>query len=395
MANDIVGAPGKEESIFSGGLAGLLAATVFGGPIGAAVGLGTGLLADRMRRDSIDIAVDDQNAIHQYGSQIMQSIEATAPYVATFDPSYQNQFETIAEQVKRGSDLANHYDPKIRETGMQQLQQADANLRSFNEGLTARTNSLADREFAAQQKGADYYQGRIDLTQDKLREAQSLHDQAMYQINNLGPADPATKATLMNLIEMSPREADENKIGVSGGLPFGIGSASFDINSWKPTLDQAYKIAASVKETKIKSLSDYVGQLAQAAQQQGYTFTATKDGSIKVGTNINAVIQKYRAVEATRTDSSPAPANEQSTADKVIGATETAVNTVAREAGKVDLSQPGYTGAFLKNAYDSAASAGGKLVDEGAKAGSDAAAGVMQWIHNATNRTKKAKRPTN
>lgn len=393
MANT-TGAPGEDRSIFTGGLAGLLASSVLGGPVGAAVGLATGLLSERMRRNSIDIAVDDQTAIQQYGQGILQTMQATAPYVDTFDPSYRNQFDTIAEQVDRGNKLSQHYDEKIRAEGMAELKQADANLTAFNSSLSARTNSLADREFAAQQKGAEYYQGRIDIVQDKLREAQSLHDQAISQIHNLGPDDPATKATLMNLIEMSPREADADTVGVSGGLPFGIGNVSFDINQWHPTLDQAYKIAASVKETKLKSMADYIGQIAQSAQQQGYTFGATKDGSIKVGTNINAVIQNFRDVAPTGTQGGEAPAPQQSTTDKVVGTVERGFNATRDEVGKIDLTQPGYTGDFLKQGYETVKGEAGKLIDEGAKAADAATASVRAWIHQATNRTKK-KRPTN
>jgi hypothetical protein len=310
---------------------------------------------------------------------------ATEPYIKTFDPSYQNQFNGIADQVDRGNKLSQHYDPAIREQGLAELKQADSNLTALNQSMSSRTASLADREYAAQQKGVDYFQGKIDVAGDSLRTTQSLYDQAIEQIHSLGPNDPATKATLMNLIQMSPRSANADAVGVSAGLPFGMGGVNFDINQWSPSLDQAYKIAASVKDSKIKNTSDYIQQLAQSAQAQGYSFGVDKAGMPRVSTNINSVIQNYRSIAAPTSEQGGAPAPKPAAGPF---SEKAPLGAVANKAVGAVNSLPNFSGPAPE-----ASAINNPTVDAIQQKADAATEAVKSWIHQATNRTKK--RPTN
>jgi len=384
--NNPVGYGSTSESAISGGLAGLLASTVFGGPVGLAIGLGAGLLSEKMRRTAIDVAMDDQSAIQDYGSSIQQSMSNSADYVHRYgDPSGSDevQFKTLSDHVTRATALSQHFNQQLRDTGLKEMSSADASLGAFQKDLESRTQVKADREYATLRQGAEYYQGIIDNHQDQQRALFSKVEQANNQVGTLGPDDPLTKASMMDLVNMNPRAANADAYQVSGGLPFGIGNVSFDVNQWHPTPDQAYKLIASIRETTIKSMGDYIASVTDNAKQHGYTFDATPDG-IKVGNQILSTIQDFRAtpgVTGGPTGSgSSAPA---STNPAPLGPAFDKANSAIRGA---DYS------AFTNKPAPENSAINNPLIQDVEKKGSEAINQTMQFIHRRTNRTK---RPTN
>lgn len=310
------------DSAFTGGLAGILASTVFGGPVGLAVGLGTGILSNRMQRSELDVLADDYEGIQKYASSIQDQINATSGYVDQYgDPSGSDrmQLDSISREMLRANDLAQRVDPNIRAVGLQQLTNAANRFDAFHSDLESRTQKLADDQLAAEQKVADHFQSEFEGTQAKVRDANDLANRAqMLVADDHDIKNPQTKAVLMQMFNISQREADQDAMSWSVGL-LGTG-LSGDVNDFNPTYDQALKMIETYRATTIASGKQYLSQIVDLAHQSGYEFGASKDGTINVR-NINSVVQQFKSVQPTSVAApSPAPASTPSPTDALNNA---------------------------------------------------------------------------
>jgi hypothetical protein len=378
MAKEMAGTGNSSDSIIGGGLAGLLAGTVFGGPIGALVGLGTGLLSERMRRNDMDILAEDYNGIQEYSSGILQRMNASRDYVNTYgDPSGsdQEQFDNIYKDVEAASKLAQHYDATLRQSGLAQLTNAGARLDAFHNDLEARTQGLADASEAASQKEMDYLQGEMGGTQNKVREVNDLVNRAQILVNaDRNIEKPETKSILMQVMGMTVRDANQDADNVSIGA-FG-GGYSFDVNKFNPSYSDAIKMIESVRQTTLKSGIEYMGQISQLAEKRGYTFTQSDDGTIRAH-SINSVVQQFRQSQAVPGDGPPAPSlgdTATSIADSILHPMQ------GKASGELD--------------------AMGNLIDKGVQRveqfGRDSVEAGKLWLNRINLRNShNAKRPTN
>jgi hypothetical protein len=288
-----------DYSLISGGLAGILAASVFGGPVGAAIGLGTGLLSQRMHRNELDILADDYEAVHSYGSSIQDQVKTTSSYLDRLDASGydssadREQLGSISEEAARAQHLSQHYDAGIRQAGLQQLTNTGAKFDALYGDINARTKDLADKQYAIENEQRLHYQNEFESTQNQVRELTANANQARMLLKG----DPSvskveTKSALMHLLGMTTREADQDAASFSIGL---LGTAyQKQLDDFSPSYSDAVKIIESVEQTKLKAASDYLGQLVQTAEHQGYAFAQNTDGKVTVKT-INSVIQQFRA----------------------------------------------------------------------------------------------------
>lgn len=295
----------QSDSILSGGLAGILAATVFGGPIGAAIGIGTGLMSERMHRNELDILTDDYDAIQKYGDSIQQQITNTAPYldqVGSPDGADHEQLNSIAEDARRAQEFSTHYDPQIRAAGIQQLTNVGQRLDAFHNSVQARTEHLADQRYEAESALATHFQTEFEKTQDRVRQLNADADQAMYLVNNVGVDTPETKTALMKLLGMTTKEGDQDAVSWNIGL-LGTGAGG-QMNGFNPTYDEAIKIIESQRATQIKASSDYIQQIVSTAHQAGFEFNTSAEGQVSVR-SVNSAVQNFRQMQPSGT--APAP----------------------------------------------------------------------------------------
>jgi hypothetical protein len=398
--------PGSDDSAITGGLAGILAATAFGGPVGAAIGIGAGLLSERMHRSELDVLADDYDAVQSYGSSIQDSIKATAPFVQQYakdDPSYMEQLTSISEDAARSQQLAQHYDPQIRAAGLQQLTNVGARMDALHNDLQDRTQTLTDAVTAQEGKMRDHFQTEFEGAQAKARDGNALADQAMTMVNNDKAkgwtGDPETKAILLKVMGVGSREVNMDAVGASLGIP-GIG-INMDFNSFKPSYDQAVKIIEAYRQNVVKSSSDYAAQVAQLAHQNGFGFEADKDGKVTVR-NIGSVVQNFLQVKPT---SGGGPANDKPPPEDPIQNPAIArsplgklINKAAEGAGNVDLRPPpsGLTPEAMQTFNNNVNTAN----DAAAKIGAEASAATKAWINkhvrrNGGRNAPQLQRPTN
>ena len=295
----------KDDSLLSGGLAGILAATVFGGPIGAAIGIGAGLLEHRMNRNELDIASDDYDAIQKYGDSIQQQITNTGPYVDQVgDPSGSDheQLASISEDARRAQEFADHYDPQIRAAGVQQLTNVGQRLDAWHNSLEGRTQTLADQRYQAENAMATHYQTEFEKTQDSLRTMNADADQAVYLANTVGVDKTETKTAAMKLLGMTTKEGDQDAVSWNIGL-LGTGAGG-TLNQFKPDYDEFMKIVESYRATHIASAADYIKQIVGTAHKQGFEFNTSAEGQVSVR-SVNSAVQNFRQMQPTSMPPAP------------------------------------------------------------------------------------------
>jgi hypothetical protein len=281
--------------------------------------------------------------------------------------------------------LAEHYNPQIRQAGLQQLVNTSAKFDALHNEITTRSQALLDTVSKQEENQRLHFQSEFEKTQTKVREQIADADQAQRALHDDPKiANIETKFALMKMVGMTPREAKLDAGTFSIGL-LGTG-VSKDFDNFNPTYDEAVKMIETQRATQIKANTDYMQQIVQLAAHAGYTFAADSDGKVTVH-NIGSVVEQFKQaqpLEAGPPQSSVGtiapPITNPSIAASPLGGT---INNILTSKGMESAVPPpsGLTPDMVKN-----------LPDIG-KMSSDAIESFKQMIIN--NRKRNWKRPTN
>jgi len=302
--------PGSSDnSLLTGGLAGILASTVFGGPIGAAVGIGAGLLSSRMHRSELDLLTDDYNAVQDYGSKIQDQVKTMQPFVdrygGDFKDIYSTQLTNISDEAARAQQLAQHVDPMFRQAGLAQLANTGSKIDALHADIEAKTQKQADTVAAQEEDMRKHFQSEFETTQTKTRQLISDADEAQMAIHDDPKIEKVqTKFALMKMLGMTSREAKLD----AGSFSIGLLGTGFDkeFDLFSPSYDEAVKMIENKRATEIKNNTDYMQQIIGLAAQNGFHFGADADGKISVH-NVGSVVQRFREMGAFQTPGTVPP----------------------------------------------------------------------------------------
>lgn len=276
----------------TGGLAGILAGSVLGGPVGLGVGLISGLASQRLRQNLIDRTAADIQSTTRYGNRIMEQLNNSVEYAQQFGSETDvAQLGDIAASVARLQELANHYDPQIRQQALGQLMAQDARVDAWREDIESRTEFEADRVFSARQERAKEIRQAFEYEQSQITELAVDSESMLQMLHDLGADDPVVQANARAYADFTLAEAEAG--GASMGLSLGILNANWNSLDHKFTADEIRQLVAGRQKAVQAVRGQRMQELMQQAEADGFVVNQ-QQGSWSVD-DANLAIQKFRS----------------------------------------------------------------------------------------------------
>lgn len=276
----------------TGGLGGILAASVLGGPAGLGIGLATGLLSKRFRDNLIDRTAADIQSTTRFGNRITEQLQGMVPYAQEFGSELDvSELQDIAASVARYQELANHHDPQVRAQALSSMMAQDSRIDAFKTDLQNRTRVEADRVWNARKERAAELRSAVEFENESLTELAVNSESLLQMVSDLGIDSPAVQAKAREYANFTLAEAEAGGANVS--LNLGIASASFNQLDYKFTEQEIYKMVSGRQKAVGNIRRQRIAELMQQAEQDGFAVNNT-DGEWSVE-DANLTIQNFRS----------------------------------------------------------------------------------------------------
>jgi len=395
---------GWPEGLATGAVAGF----VFGGPIGAAVGIGQGILAKRLRQNELDAAAADQRILSELDEQQTRASAAVHKIGATrFDTA---QAEDLDRRYGSLRALTLSHDPDVRARAMEGLAAHGAETSAFIEDVETRTEKIFDDSVSIMDAAATDMRDRFTKGLDAGRAAQATSEEAHRLLSdpNFNPNSTLGRARLVQLMGSTPREMFADPAGyedalasLGEGIPFvqqwlAYKAGKMDAADFKFTKDEwrnifhATNIAGrNITEQVTRDAAGFAMKLDQAAESIGHAppvsyLDRIVTGKVQEGPSVSGTPGGYSEAQAAPGDTGGGPATAPAGGPAGAPGGKGLIETVIEKLGQFERDPVGTTERAVESGVTRAvtgdiAPAGADL---GARLGQQARDSAKAWWLN-------------
>jgi hypothetical protein len=339
---------------------------VFGGPIGAAIGGGVGLISELTRRSEIDSLASEMVETQEIDENIQRQMSRTDSFVREFgDPIDIRQAEEFQGMYDKYHIMAQSLDPSVREKALVQLQSLESAMSTKQSDLVGKYRTDAQAYTARRQTVGDAHKAQLQSLQEETRNKQEQFLNAYAQVNSFkdDPSNPAAQISVRQVLQGSLRDMGQDAFNVSFA-PLGVGFSK-TFNEKVFTYDEMMKIIGGAQRASMGMITKQLQMQEQVMKAQGYEFV-NEEGVFNVYDtgNIASTFLESAPERSSGQPTTPAPAPvvEEPSASTQIG------RTVGETIGAV----PGQVSDFFGGVMETPTAAAGRAY-QGAKTAVEAA----------------------